>query len=137
MENNQPDVLILKDITGAAFEVYNEFHEGLLESAYEAAMKYLLQKKGYQVEQQVYVPMYFKGVKLEQNYRIDLLVNRQIIIELKALEFVGKIERRQLQHYLMLTHIPFGMLINFGADGVYSERWFYDVKCHSCHRLSS
>lgn len=137
MENNTTAIIqIMNDITGAAFEIYNEYHEGLLESAYEAAMKYLLQQKGYQIEQQVYVPMYFKGIKLEQNYRMDLLVNRQIIIELKALEFVGNMERRQLQHYLMLTHIPYGMLINFGSDSVYSERWHYHQTSHVCQRIT-
>ena len=81
------------DITGVAMKVYNKYRPGLLESAYEAALKYLLEIDGYKVERQV-------------------LVN-----------FVDKSHRRQLWNYMNLTHQPYGMLINFGPEGLYSE-WY-------------
>ncbi len=72
------------DITGEAMLVHSEYHEGLLESAYEAALEYLLKLKGYNVERQVYLPMYWKDVKLNQHYCMDLVINNNVIVELKA-----------------------------------------------------
>ena len=113
-----------KQITGYAMKVYNKFRSGLLESAYEAGLYYLLENNGYKVERQVFVPIYWDDVQLDQNYRLDLLVNDNIIIELKAVKFIGTEHRRQLWHYMNLTHKPYGMLINFSEDGLYSE-WYY------------
>ena len=111
------------DITGAAMEVHSEYHAGLLESAYEAALTYLLTQKGYYVERQVFLPIYWKDVKLAQNYRMDMVVNHEIIIELKAITFTGLEHRKQLWNYLNLTHKPYGILINFSPKGLYSERY--------------
>lgn len=105
-------------------KVYNKFHAGLLESAYEAGLKFLLERDGYKVEEQVYVPMFWDDIRLEQSYRIDLLVNDDIIIELKTAKFIGTEHRRQLWNYMNLTHKPYGMLINFTEEGLYSE-WYY------------
>ncbi len=112
-----------KDITGEAMKVHCKFHKGLLESAYEAALKYLLEQKGYTVERQVALPMYWDDVLLDQTYRMDLVVNGNIILELKAVNFVDKEHRRQLFNYMHLTHIEYGMIINFGGDSLFSE-WF-------------
>ena len=112
-----------KDITGEAMKVHRKFHSGLVESAYEAALKYLLEQKGYKVERQVFLPMYWDDVLLDQTYRLDLVVNDNIILELKAVSFVDKSHRRQLFNYMHLTHTEYGMLINFGADSLFSE-WY-------------
>ncbi len=112
------------DITGEAMCVHSEYHEGLLESAYEAALTYLLKSKGYSVERQVYLPIYWKDVKLEQHYCMDLVINKDIIVELKAITNIGKPHRKQLWNYMNLTHKPFGMLMNFGAETFYSE-WYH------------
>ena len=112
-----------RDITGEAMRVHRKYHSGLLESAYEAALKYLLEQKGYKVEQQVSLPMFWENVKLDQTYRMDLVVNDNIIVELKAVNFVDKEHRRQLFNYMHLTHLPYGMLINFGGDSLFSE-WY-------------
>ena len=112
-----------KDITGEAMTVHRKFHSGLVESAYEAALKYLLEQKGYKVERQVFLPMYWDDVLLDQTYRLDLVVNDNIILELKAVNFVDKSHRRQLFNYMHLTHTEYGMLINFGADSLFSE-WY-------------
>ena len=111
------------DITGVAMQVYNKYRPGLMESAYEAALKYLLEQQGYKVERQVYLPIYWDDVQLDQNYRMDLVVNDNIILELKAVNFVDKEHRKQLFSYMHLTHMPYGMLINFGPQGLFSE-WY-------------
>ena len=111
------------DITGVAMKVHAKYHGGLLESAYEAALKYLLELQGFKVERQVELPIYWDEVKLDQRYRMDLIVNDDIILELKAVNFVDKEHRKQLFNYMNLTHMPYGMLINFGPDGLYSE-WY-------------
>ena len=113
-----------RDITGVAMKVYNKYRPGLLESAYEAALKYLLEQKGYKVERQVFLPIYWEDVKLDQTYRMDLVIDDDIIVELKAVNFVDKEHRRQLWNYMNLTHKPYGMLINFGSDRLFSE-WYH------------
>ena len=104
-----------KDITGEAMRVHRKYHPGLLESAYEAALKYLLEQKGYKVERQKFLPIFWDDVKLDQDYRMDLVVNDNIIIELKAISHIDTPHRRQLWNYMNLTHLPYGMLINFSV----------------------
>ena len=111
------------DITGLAMRVYNKYHFGLLESAYEAALKYLLEQDGYKVERQVFLPIYWDDVKLDQTYRMDLVINDDIIVELKSIQFVTDDQRKQLKNYLNITHLPYGMLINFAPERIYSE-WY-------------
>ena len=112
-----------KEIPGEAMKVHNKYHSGLLESAYEAALKYLLELKGYKVERQVFLPMFWDEVRLDQTYRMDLVINGNIIVELKAVKFVDKEHRRQLFNYMHLTHTEYGMIINFGGDSLFSE-WY-------------
>ena len=112
------------DITGEAMLVHSEYHEGLLESAYEAALEYLLKLKGYNVERQVYLPIFWKDVKLDQHYCMDVVINNKIIVELKACSNIALTHRKQLWNYLNLTHMPYGMLMNFGAKSFYSE-WYH------------
>jgi len=117
-----------RDITGVAMKVYNKYKYGLAESAYEAAIKYLLEKDEYYVECQAYLPIYWDDVKLDKNYRMDLVVNEEIIIELKAVSFIDMQHRKQLWNYMRLTHLPYGMLINFGNEkNLYSEWYQYNV----------
>ena len=115
-----------KDIAGEAMKVHRKWSGGLLESAYEAALKYLLEQKGYTVERQVFVPMYWDNVRLEQDYRLDLLINGNIILELKAIKHIDTPHRQQLWSYLRITRKPYGMLINFSPEGLYSE-WYHYV----------
>ena len=115
-----------KDIAGEAMKVHRKWRGGLLESAYEAALKYLLEQKGYTVERQVFVPMYWDNVRLEQDYRLDLLINGNIILELKAIKHIDTPHRQQLWSYLRITRKPYGMLINFSPEGLYSE-WYHYV----------
>ena len=116
------------DITGEAMKVHRKYKPGLLESAYEAALMYLLEIKGYKVERQALLPIYWDDVKLDQTYRMDLVVNGSVIIELKAVQHVDTPHRRQLWNYMNLTHLPYGMLINFGSESLYSEWYHRDEK---------
>lgn len=116
------------DITGEAMKVHRKYKPGLLESAYEAALMYLLELKGYKVERQALLPVYWDDVKLDQTYRMDLVVNDDIIIELKAVQHVDTPHRRQLWNYMNLTYLPFGMIINFGSESLYSEWYHRDEK---------
>ena len=123
IEEHNRKYQFFKDITGVAMKVHSKYHAGLLESAYEAALKYLLELQGYKVERQVHLPIYWDNVQLDQTYRMDLVVNDTVIIELKAVNFADKEHRRQLFNYMNLTHMPYGMLINFGPSGLFSE-WY-------------
>ena len=112
-----------KHIVGVAMKVFNKYHGGLLESAYECALRYLLVQDGYKVEVQKELPMYWDDVRLDKTYRMDLVVDDDIIIELKALKYIKDEQRKQLKNYMVLTHTRWGTLINFSMDRVYSE-WY-------------
>ena len=132
---NREQNLLFKEIIKDCFDIYNELGEGLLESAYEAVLTYVLTQHGIKVERQVNLPIYYKGEKLEQQYRMDLVINGNTIIELKALNAVGNEHIRQLHHYMKLTHLPFGMLINFGKNSVFSVKYVYDSVTHTCNKI--
>ena len=123
IEQHNKKYKFFADITGVAMKVHSKYHGGLLESAYEAALKYLLELEGYKVERQVFLPIYWDDIKLDQTYRMDLVVNDNIIVELKAVNFVDNNHRKQLYNYMHLTHMRYGMLINFGPNGLFSE-WY-------------
>lgn len=123
IEEHNKKYKFFSDITGVAMKVHSKYNSGLLESAYEAAMKYLLEQQGYKVERQVALPIYWDNVPLDQTYRMDLVVDDNIILELKAVSFVDKAHRKQLFNYRNLTHMPYEMLINFGPKGLFSE-WY-------------
>ena len=107
-------------IRGAIFNVYNTLGPGLLESVYEAALKYELQKENIKVESQVAVPVFYDDVKLDLGFRIDLLVNDKVIIEIKSVELLAPVHHKQLLTYLKLTNIKLGLLINFNTDNITS-----------------
>lgn len=107
-------------IRGAIFNVYNTLDPGLLESVYEAALKYELQKENIKVESQVVVPVFYDDVKLDLGFRIDLLVDDKVIIEIKSVELLAPVHHKQLLTYLKLTNIKLGLLINFNTDNITS-----------------
>jgi len=109
-----------KEITSEAMRVHAKFKPGLLESAYEAALKYLLEQKGFKVERQVFLPIFWDDVQLEQTYRMDLVVNGNVICELKAVNHTTDEHVRQLWNYMNITKTEYGMLINFGSKHLYS-----------------
>ena len=106
------------NIRKAAFNVYNTLGPGLLENVYEAAMAYELDKLGHQVQTQVTLPVIYKDVKLELGYRLDLLVDQKVIIEIKSVEELAKVHYKQLLTYLKLTDCKLGLLINFNTNNI-------------------
>ena len=105
-------------IRGCIFNVYNKLGPGLLESAYEAALKIELENAGCQVETQVYLPMIYDGIKVEKAYRIDMLVEGKVIIEIKAVSHINEICFKQLMTYLKMTGLKLGILVNFETDNI-------------------
>lgn len=105
-------------IRGAAFKVHSELGPGLLESVYETAMEYELRKEGFQVLTQVGVPVIYKNEKLNQGFRIDLLVNQKVIVEIKSVELLTDVHHKQLLTYLRLSNKKLGLLINFNVTSL-------------------
>lgn len=106
---------ITNDIIGAAIEVHKHLGPGLLESAYEECLAYELQLKGYKVERQKPVPIIYKEVKLDYGYRIDILVENQIVIELKSIETFAPVHEAQILTYMKFADKEIGLLINFNV----------------------
>ena len=106
---------IAKELVDAAFKVHSSLGPGLLESAYEACIAHELTKRGYRVERQKPQPVIYEGLEIEVGYRLDLLVEDVIIIELKAVEQLAPIHQAQLLTYLKLSNKQLGFLINFNV----------------------
>jgi GxxExxY protein len=102
-------------IVGAAIEVHKHLGPGLLESVYEAALSRELGLPGPRTDRQVLVPLRYKGLPLELNARLDLLVERMVVVEVKAVDRLLPIHRAQLLTYLRLTCHSVGLLINFNV----------------------
>lgn len=103
-------------IIGAAIEVHKFLGAGLLEKTYEECLCVELEKIGLKYERQLILPINYKGTLIENAYRIDILVEDKIIIELKAVEKVEKIHKAQLLTYLKLSEKELGLLINFNVE---------------------
>jgi len=112
-ENN-----ISYDVRGAAFKIHKELGPGLLESVYEAALAYELREMGYIVKTQVAVPMVYNNIKFEIGFRLDILVNDLVIVEIKSVETLAKVHYKQLLTYLKLTDKKLGLLINFNSGNL-------------------
>lgn len=113
---------LTEKIIGAAIEVHRHLGPGLLESAYEACLMYELEQLGLRVEQQKSLPIIYKEIQLEQGYRIDLLVEDAVVIELKAVDEVIPVHEAQILSYLKLSGCQVGLLLNFNVkllkDGI-------------------
>ena len=113
---------ITSSIIGAAINVHRELGPGLLESTYEACLVYELAQEGIKVERQKALPVVYRGVRLDCGYRIDLLVQGQVVVEVKAVGRLEPIHRAQILSYLKLSGCKVGLLINFNVkmlkDGV-------------------
>lgn len=112
MENNE----LTYEIRSAIFEVFKELGPGLLESVYEAALCYELEERGFDVKCQLHLPVIYKSKDLGLGYRLDVLVNDSIIIEIKSVEEIKKVHKKQLLTYLKLTNKKLGILVNFNVD---------------------
>ena len=105
-----------KQVLDAAFAVHTEFGPGLLESTYVACLKYEQEKRGLEVMTEVPVPVVYDGHKLvDVGYRMDLLVSRELVIEVKSIEAIGPVHRAQLLSYLRHSKRRLGLLLNFNV----------------------
>ena len=115
---------LVYEIIGAAMEVYNELGFGLREPVYQEALALELNTRGILCEREKMVHVYYKGQELQQFYKLDLVVENEIIVETKGVLELCADHRAQLFNYMRLTHKPVGLLINFGDfECLYGERY--------------
>jgi GxxExxY protein len=116
---------ITEKIIGCAIEVHKQLGPGLLESAYEECLFYELINVGLNVKKQLALPLVYKEIKLDAGYRIDLMVENQVIVEIKSVDALAEIHKAQLMTYMKLSNIKIGLLMNFNVirlkDGI--VRW--------------
>jgi GxxExxY protein len=106
--------VIAKEILDSAFLVHTKLGPGLLESVYEVVLAHELRKKGFFVERQKPMAIVYDGIRFDEAYRSDLLVNSKIIVELKSVESASAVHAKQLLTQLRLSGVKLGLLINFG-----------------------
>lgn len=129
---------ITEQIIGAAIAVHRALGPGLLESAYEACLAFELRQRGLKVEQQRPVPVVYREVKLDCGYRLDLLVEDEVIVEIKSVDHLAPIHEAQLLSYLKLTGRKVGLLINFNVKMLISgvKRVVNDFPEHAGQRAA-
>lgn len=125
MERPNPELMLRCDqisdkIIGAAIEVHRNLGPGLLESTYEACLVQELVPRGVSVRRQVELPVRYKGQLIECGYRIDLLVEELVVVELKAVDKVLPVHEAQLLTYLRLANLPLGLILNFNVTQLIS-----------------
>jgi len=103
-------------IIDVAMHIHRTLGPGLLESVYEAILKYELEKRGLRVERQVPVPVNWEEVHLDIGFRADLIVENLVVVELKSVEKIASVFKKQLLTYLRLTNLRLGLILNFGAE---------------------
>lgn len=108
------------EITGAvidtAIQIHRKLGPGLLESVYSSILAYELRKKGFDVQTERTIPVIWDEIQLELGFRADLIVNRLVLIEVKSVEAIHPVHKKQLQTYLRLTDTHVGLLINFNVE---------------------
>ena len=105
-------------VRGAIFKVYNALGPGLLESVYEAALEYELTEMGFQTNRQVNLPVIYNEVKLEAGFRIDMIVENKLLIEIKSVEDIHAVHHKQVITYLKLSGMELGLLVNFNTEDI-------------------
>jgi GxxExxY protein len=118
MEENE----IAHAVVQAAFQIHRELGPGLLESVYEVLLAHALTKVGFAVERQKPISILFRGVRFDEGFRADLIVNGKLLIELKSVEALANLHKKQILTYLRLTGLRLRLLINFNSalikDGI-------------------
>ena len=102
-------------VIGLAIEVHRQLGPGLLESAYQECLFYEIKKAGLKVEKEITLPIIYKEIRLDQGYRIDLLVENKLVVELKTVENYTPVHFAQILTYLKLGNYPLGLLINYNS----------------------
>lgn len=119
------------EVIGAAMEVHRTLGSGLLEAVYSEALHLELCERGIDNAVEVELPCYYKGQLMEKRYRMDMVVG-DICIEMKSVSELSSLHRAQLFNYLRLTHMPIGLLINFGGQSLEGERYGYISEFNEC-----
>lgn len=105
---------VARSVVDCGFHIHDDLGPGLLESAYEALMAEGIRQSGFEVQRQVSVPLRYKGVVVDNAFKIDLLVERSLVVELKSVDKLLPVHGKQVLTYLRLTELPLGLLMNFG-----------------------
>lgn len=105
-------------IRGAIFDVYNGLGAGLLESVYVAALEWELTKQGLKVEREVPISVHYKEVKMDLGFRLDLLIENKVIVEVKSVENLAEVHHKQVLTYLKITDLKLGILVNFNVASI-------------------
>lgn len=105
---------IARRVVDCGYHLHRDLGPGLLESAYEVLMQETLRQSGLHVQRQVAVPLKYKGVVVDNAFKIDLLVENQLVVELKSVEKLSAVHGKQVLTYLRLMDLPLGLLMNFG-----------------------
>jgi iron complex transport system substrate-binding protein len=103
-------------IVDSAYKIHNEIGPGLFESVYELVLADMLASRGLSVQRQVAIPIRIGEKVYDEGFRADLIVNNQVIVEIKSLEQLARVHKKQVLTYLKLSGLPVGLLINFGGD---------------------
>lgn len=112
MELNQ----ISEAIVDAAYHVHRALGPGLLESVYEVILADALRARGLSIERQRPIPIHFEGKKFDEGFRADIVVDRRVIVEIKSVEQLARVHKKQVLTYLKLSGLNLGLLINFGGE---------------------
>jgi len=107
---------IATQIVDAAFKIHTTLGPGLLETVYEVVLAHELQKRGLRVERQVPIPIVWETIKFNEGFRADLIVEGKVIVELKSIETVAPVHKKQVLTHLRLMNLKLGLLINFGEE---------------------
>jgi GxxExxY protein len=108
--------VIAKEVVDAAFAIHTKLGPGLLESVYESILAYELRKRGFQVERQLPIPVIWDEVQFDEGYRLDLLVEGKVLVEIKSVEAVAPVHKKQVLTYLRLMDKRLGLLVNFNEE---------------------
>jgi GxxExxY protein len=112
---------LIYQVNGCAIEVHKHLGPGLLESVYHTCLKKELTIRGFEFQTELTIPVYYKGLELETGLRCDLLVEKSLVVELKAIEKVLPIHEAQILTYMNLLEIPIGLMINFNVTHIFKE----------------
>jgi GxxExxY protein len=107
---------VAKQPVDVAFKIHTTFGPGLLESIYETIMAYELQKRGLRVVRQLAIPVVYESIRMDLGFRADLIIESKVVIEIKSVEAIAPVHKKQLLTYLRLTDKRLGLLINFNVE---------------------
>lgn len=124
---------LIYKVIGAAMEVHNELGYGLLEPIYNEALSMELEARGVKAEPEKYLPCFYKSQQMKKSYRMDIVVEDDLIVELKSVNKLCKAHRAQLFNYMRLTKKSVALLINFGGEYLNGERYLYDEEENHCY----